>query len=400
MSDPDGTVRERYARQYGRQDYGFRLFDRVLSCLIGDASRKRPVMQHPRRVLLMNAGHLGDIILSTALIPVLRDAFADVEIDVLVGSYARHIVEGHPMIGRVHIIDHWRQSRGAGPAWRRAARYWRQLPELVRNLRACNYDLAVDLRSWFPNFVPLAWLAGIPIRVAYDRLGFGPMLTHRLRYLYGRRHEVEYHLDLLRALGIPAKSLALAFPSLRRPAPEAWAEVERLLGGSTRYRILHPASSTPSRDWTIAGWRTLASNLLRDGIVPLVTGAGERDRSMADDICAGAPGTVNAVGRLSWDGLVALVSNAEAVYSVETSVGHLASALRRPVISLYGGMADPRHWAPLNAKVVTHPLPCHPCLDKRGCATRTCITGVTVADVEAAAEAAVAACAEGSAPAA
>lgn len=383
----NADVVARYRVRYGRQDLIFRLFDRLL----GAVMRKHPagpgtmLSAPPRRILLANAGHLGDVIISTALLPVLHHALPEVEIGFLTGSYSRAIVENHPLIARTHFIDHWYQSRAVAPRRRRLATYLRALPATALELGATHYDAAIDLRAWFPNLVPLLWMAGVPVRVAYDRLGFGPMLTHRVPHVYGRRHELEYQLALLRVLGVPEASLALAWPTLAPPSCEAAREARLLLPDARRYRVLHPISSTPAKDWPTQKWASLAQRLLERGIVPVITGRGARDAAVANQICFAVPGSVNAVDKLSWAGLVALTQGAEAVYAVDTSIGHVASALRRPVISVYGGTADPLRWAPFGAAVVTNDLPCHPCLDRNGCAGRECLSGITLEDVEAAA---------------
>jgi ADP-heptose:LPS heptosyltransferase len=386
----DADVIGRYRARYGRQDQAFRLLDRVLGALVCPARQKvaTPVFS-PRRILLVNAGHLGDVIISTALLPVLHHAFPGVEIGYLTGTYSRTVVEGHPLIVRCHFIDHWYQSREATPLWRKFATYLIMIPSIVRELRASRYDVAIDVRSWFPNLIPLLWLVGIPVRVAYDRLGFGPLLTHRLTYDYERRHELDYQLALLRALNISEASLAVAWPTLQQPSERAIHEAQTLLGGTQRYRVLHPMASTPTRDWRLEHWHKLAQKLVKAGITPVITGRGRRERAIADSICAIEPASINAVDALSWAGLLALIERAEAVYAVETSIGHAASAFHRPVVSIYGGMADPVHWAPLGAVVTTKLTPCHPCLNKSGCATRECLMGIHVQDVWIAAETAL-----------
>jgi ADP-heptose:LPS heptosyltransferase len=384
-ADPrDAGVIARYHRRYGRQDKIFRLFDRVLATVI--PRRPATLPSPPRRILLVTAGHIGDVIIATGMLPVLHHAYPGVEIGFLTGSYSRFIVEGHPLVAQTHVIDHWYQSRAPVPRWRRFARYLKMAPPLVRELRRSGYDVAIDLRNWFPNLVPLVWLSAIPIRVGYDRLGFGPLLTHRVKYVYERCHERDTQKRLLRALGVPEASLSKAAPTLTPPSDTAVQEARSLLGNVSRFRVLHPVASVPSRDWRLEHWQSLAEELLRSGISPVITGSGHRDRVIADAIRAAVPGCIDAVNKLSWPGLMALIERAEAVYAVETSVGHAAAALGRPVISIYGGTADPVRFAPLGAAVATKLLPCHPCLNQLGCAGRECILGVTLQDVRDAAQ--------------
>lgn len=386
MTASDEDVVARYRARYSKQDLIFRLFDHVLAIILWPWRKKTISSSRPiRRILIINAGHIGDVIMSTAVLPVLHHAFPGVEIGFMTGPYSRSLVEGHPLIARTHILDHWYLSRQAAPLARRVIRYVQAVPGMIRELRSTDYDMAIDLRTWFPNFVPLAWLARIPVRAAYDRLGFGPVLTHRLRYGYERRHEVDYYLELLRAVGVPAASLALASPNLKPHADKAQNEASALLGEVTRFRVIHPCGSTPVKNWVLESWCALGNELTAAGITPVITGSGPKEQAVADAIAADVPGSINAVDKVSWAGLLALLGRAEAVYAVDTSVGHAASALGRPVISITGGTADPVHWAPFGAAVATHLLPCHPCIDKNGCAARSCLTELSVDAVRSAA---------------
>jgi ADP-heptose:LPS heptosyltransferase len=357
------------------------LLDRLLRLALRPGKVQIP--ERPRRILVVNAGHLGDAVISTALLPVLKDAFPEASLGFLTGTYSRGVVKGHPLLDRTHFLDHWYASRSEETPLLRATKYYlRSFPAMVRELREAKYDVALDLHAWFPNFVPLLWHAGIPVRFGFARLGCGPLLTHAQPQTYDRRHELDHQLDLLRLWGVPGKSLELARPNLAPVQEEAKRSVSALMGGIDRYRVLHPASSTPLRDWTVEGWATLARNLLARGVTPVITGAGPRDAVLAEAISRAAPGAVNTVNCLSWQELLALLEGADMVYSVETSVGHAAAALGRPVIAVYGGMGDPARWAPLGSRVVTKPQPCSPCFNKRGCAHRSCLLDIPVQYVE------------------
>ena len=379
----DQGILERYRRRYRRQDKAIAAFDAVLRLFV---PRHAPSAApgNPRRILLANAGHLGDAIMSTSLLPVLKHAFPEASIGFLTGGYSRSIIDGHPLIAQAHYVDHWVNSRAKkSKAAKLAAYHLRDAPALLRELRAANYDVAIDLHAWLPNYIPLLWRARIPTRVGFSRMGFAPLLTHAIEYGYDRRHEVDHFVDLLKPWQLPPATLALARPQI---APVQAADRMRVISSlcaAGRYRVLHPASSTPTKDWTLDGWASLARKVADEGLTPVITGAGARDASMAAQIVAVEPRAVDAVNKLPWHDLMALLSGAEVVYSVDTAIGHAAAALGRPVVVLYGGMADPQHWSPHGAAIVTHPVPCSPCFDKRGCAHRACLLESTLQDVEA-----------------
>ena len=56
-------------------------------------------MKPPRRILLLNGTHIGDIIISTSILPILRSAYTSAEIGFMVGSWSSMVLKNHPEIG-------------------------------------------------------------------------------------------------------------------------------------------------------------------------------------------------------------------------------------------------------------------------------------------------------------
>lgn len=379
-------IMARYRARYRWQD---RLFA-VLNALLGTFLHPRRCLspKQPRRILVANAGHLGDVIISTALFPVLKNAFPNATIDFLTGTYSRKVVERHPSLTRVFFCDHWRSERSGQSLLRRIAKYYLRIPSVCRELRARQYDIALDVHAWHPNYVLLFWLAKIPIRAGYGRVGYAPTLTHPVPFRYDRRHELEHQLDVVRALGVDPRHIALAQPNLAPIPAESRMTARALLrspANTGRYHVLHLAASIATRDWVPEAWADLAHDLAAEGIAPVITGLGERALAMAQVICTREPSAISTIGKLSWNELMAVLESAELVYSLETSAGHAARALGRPVVAIYGGMGDPRRWAPLGSTVATHAVSCSPCFNKHGCASRDCLTKLTADEVRLAA---------------
>ncbi len=138
----------------------------------------------------------------------------------------------------------------------------------------------------------------------------------------------------------------------------------------------------PAKVWPTArvidGCRTLAAS----GMVPVLLGA-PRDAALADTIVA-ATGVASLVGRDDPGLLPALLAELDALVAGDTGVSHLAAALGTPVIVLFGP-TDPTLSAPRGpATVLTHPVPCAPCLYRVCPIEHPCLDGLSAARVAAA----------------
>lgn len=392
MTPDSQEVVARFSRRYAKQSRAFSRLDRTIAPVVGTPQIARPSsLAVPSRLLICNYGHLGDMLILLSLLPALKVAFPNVELGILCGSWNKALVEREPLLTRVHYLDHWYQVRDSSSRAQKIARYARGSRRVLRELKEVGYDTAIDNRLWFPNAIPLLWRAGIPVRVGYDRLGFTPLLTDVVPFEYDDAlHERDYQAAPLACLPIDR--------SLLDEVPERWLQsdgngldiVMQHMGEAapSRYVVLHPGASTEVRNWTEDGWVGLAQKAIAADMVPVLTGLGPEQDALTARIASRVPGTVSLCSKISWRELVAVIAGAQTVYSVETSVGHLAGALGIPVVAIYGGMHNPRQWKPAGRRValVTHDLPCNPCFQPDGCEHMSCLRGITVDQVWSAGE--------------
>src|SRR5213593_3790908 len=116
-----------------------------------------PVPDAPRRILLVNLAHLGDVLMTTPAIAAVSERFPSAEIAMLVGPWGREAIARHP---RIHQVIEHRAS------WHDRARGSRYLEPaaflgLVGRLRRADFDIAVLFKSFFQENLAAA-LAGIP----------------------------------------------------------------------------------------------------------------------------------------------------------------------------------------------------------------------------------------------
>lgn len=329
-----------------------------------------------RRVLVIRLDLLGDLVFSLPAIEALNAAFPEATVDLLALPYAAPIAGGLPKLGTVHRLDVNRFRRPSG---------WRDLPRLVATLGALRqgrYDLAVGLSGLMGGVFAVA--SGARYRVGYEEEtypGCYNLPVPGRRYRRGPRHEVDYCLDLVRHLGLDApfrRPVLDPGPPGRSAAPTAGertkiGEATRPLNGSGSqpppYAVLVPgASNGTAKRWPPPHWAALGDRLVRErGLTVVVTGSAA-ERGLAGAVVGAMTEEArNLAGSTSIDELRSLLAGATVVISGDTGPLHLASALGRPVVGIYGptGPANTGPLAPA-AAAVRLGLSCSPCYDLRG----------------------------------
>jgi ADP-heptose:LPS heptosyltransferase len=368
----------RLAKQSGKAILYFPL--RVLLYL----QRRRVQLPPVKRILLLDGSHIGDIVIASSLLPVLRSAFPAAEIGMACGSWAREVLQGHSDVSFIHEIDHWSLNRAPIGYPHKLLRYWISRRKALSEIRARKYDLALALHPSRPDFLEIAWRAGIPIRAAFTRSLWEPLATVTASYedddaafiTQGACFEA-----LLRALGIEEKHIRLRHSSLPSSSATAMAEVSALLSGAapdrTDYIVVHMGSGSRAKELSSGFWRELSLKLAGQTI--LFTGAGEREKLKIREVAEAIPGAVDACNQLSWSGFVAAVRHAKALFGVDSAAAHVAAAVETPCFSVYSGIAGVGRWRPEGGKAVvwSNPVPCSPCFRKDGCAEMHCMKGIT-----------------------
>lgn len=215
---------------------------------------------------------------------------------------------------------------------------------LGRTLKRKGYSEAFVLpNSWKSALVP--FFAGIPRRTGY--VG-----------------EARYGLlnDLRKAPDVPmsehyarlAGDGPLSQPRLRVSAEEI-EQARRKFGIAARYAVLCPgAEYGPAKRWPYFG------ELSRKLQVPVVVLGSSKDLESS----AGISGT-NLAGKTDLDEAIALIAGADFVISNDSGLMHVAAALERPLVALFGS-SSPAHTPPVSpaARVLWLRIECSPCYQR------------------------------------
>ncbi len=317
-----------------------------------------------KRALVIQLRHHGDVLLTSPVFTVLRNHVPSLEIDALVYAETRGMLDLHPAIAQVHVVDRRWKERSA-PA--RLMQEWR----LHAALRARSYDLIVHL-SEHPRG---AWLA----RSLGARYAVAPAFARKARVWkesfshlfplppHARRHRVEINLDALRRIGIQPgedeRRLLLV------PGEEAERSVEALLAdkgfAAGSFIHFHPGSRWQFKCWPSERAVALVDALMQRGErIALTAAPDERELEMIADIRkrAGAR-MVDFSGKLTLKQLAALSARAKLFIGVDSAPMHIAAAMQTPTVALFGPSGE-LEWAPWKVPhriVASGEHPCRPC---------------------------------------
>lgn len=147
-----------------------------------------------RRILVIKPRAIGDVLLSTAVLPGLRREFENSSIDFLVEGFASPVLEGNPYINDIVSYDTRRDSSIS----------------IILRVRRRRYDLVIDLFA-NPRTAVITLLSSAKYRVGFPfkwrRLAYNVVVPPRS----GKAHNVEFNLDALRRIGIRVTSPTPAF---------------------------------------------------------------------------------------------------------------------------------------------------------------------------------------------
>ena len=301
------------------------------------------------RVLLIRPDHLGDVLMSSPSVEVLRKALPHAHLAMMVGPWSAEVARRDPLLDEVLVCPFpgfTRAPKGTalGP--------YLLLSQTARWLRRQRYDAALVLRfdHWWGAW--MAALAGIPIRVGCAVGECAPFLTHSVEPL-GRVHWVEQSLRVagrfLEACGIVAAGHSLR-PALRF-APKEEDEREASLLWSTLdlhpHRpvvAFHPGTGSALKLWPEERWIALGWSLAGKGVQVVVTGS-QAEASRAERVVGAIPNGRSLAGRTTVGTLAALLRRCDLVVGVDNGPLHFAVALGVRTVHLFGP-TDPAVYGP------------------------------------------------------
>jgi lipopolysaccharide heptosyltransferase II len=328
------------------------------------------------RVVIVLTGALGDVLRALPLAGRIRRGRPDATVGWVVEPLSAPLLEGHPWIDRVHRFERRRGLAG--------------LLGVAAEVRRARYDVALDLgRSAKSGLLTAA--SGAPRRIGFARAdareGGWLASTERLPAQGVERSKLEQFLAFGERLGVADGRVDFGL------AVDAAAGA-RLVGDVAAPLVAAcVGSSCPSRRWWPERTAAVLDRLhARHGTAGVVLGAAADVAFGAAVVRAAASPVRDLTGRTSLPELAAVLARCRVAFGPDSGALHLAAALGRPVVSLWGATSALRS-APYGSErwVVEGRAACRPCFLTRCPIGRVCMREIGVDAVAAGAEEALAA---------
>lgn len=275
------------------------------------------------RVLLLKTSSLGDVIHTLPALTDAADQVPDIRFDWVIEEAFADIPRWHPAVENVIPMALRRWRRGWVSAWRSG-----EIPRFLKHLRKDPYDLVLDAQGLLLKSAMFGIFAK-GTRAGYDRDSIRDpwaTVTYHRRYAVSRRlHAIERNRRLFGlALGYQIDLERLDYGISLPRSPRT---------GSLYLVFLH-ATTWESKHWPESYWGQLARMAVTAGYRVIWPWGTSEERQRAERMIAQSGGEL--APKLDLNGVVELLSGAAGVIGVDSGLAHMAAALNRPAITIYG----------------------------------------------------------------
>ncbi|WP_110707419.1 glycosyltransferase family 9 protein [Salinicola sp. CR57] len=285
---------------------------------------KQSLPERPRHIGILRLSALGDVCNLVPTVRALQRQWPEARITWIVGKTEHALLDG---LDGVDLVAY---DKSTGFQGMRAI--WRQLEDV-------RFDVLLHMQQALRASV-LSLGLKCDVRVGYDKArakDWQHWFTHRQLAPHPRAHVLESFMDFARLLGVEDTRLDWSLP-----VPDAAYQEAHQLTGDRPYLVISPCANPRLRNfrnWSAEGYAAVIEHVWqRYGLRTVMSGGGSpQERDMGEQIRRLVPEIeiIDAIGRTSLKGLLALLDRARVVIAPDSGPVHMANALGTPTLGLY-----------------------------------------------------------------
>jgi len=308
------------------------------------------------KILIIRLSSIGDILLATPLLRVLRKKFPVAEIDFIIKQQYSDLLKTNPYINNLITFD--------------ASDGWKELKSIKKQLKERKYNLIVDIHKNFRSFYLKTSLPGK--KISYKKYVFKRLMLAKLGWnLYREVIPVsQRYIDCLSLFGIENDLMGPEF-FLENTAQKN-IDILLINNGLSKDQptiCLAPGAGLATKRWPVENFINIAQKFLNELNAQIILLGDKQDQSLTQKIADQLSGRVlDLAGKLNIMETACAMNHADLVITNDTGLMHLASALNKKIIAIFGPTTRELGFFPLNpfARVIeNNNLKCRPCTKKK-----------------------------------
>jgi ADP-heptose:LPS heptosyltransferase len=287
---------------------------------------------NPQKILVINFGQLGDVVLSFPALKAIREKFPQSWITVLTGKACAQIVELSGFADSVTVVD--RVALRDGNKIISIGKIFR----LVQKVRRERFDFVIDLHS-LPETNILGFLSGASDRLFAQRenrsIDWLSNFTPKPPIEDKSKHTTDKYLDVLLPLGIKDAPRTIQLT----PHKEDLEAVEKIFKKKkvrTDVPIvgLFPGAGHSGRRWALENFSEVANLFANSDGLQVVAICGPEEKELLEQARKMFPSSVCFLDKLTLTQLAAATTRLSILISNDTGPMHIAAATGTPIVVL------------------------------------------------------------------
>ena len=300
----------------------------------------------------MRLRSIGDMVLTTPALAALHAWRPDIRVSVIAEPGCAAVLEGNPAVSQILIA--------------------RDFLATVRDMRRRPFAIAFNQHGG-PKSAFLSAASGAPSRVCWEKRQFSFLYNVHVPEPAsvdgrGMMHTVEHRMSQFYWTGLPAGPIppAAVYPNPRVVAAMKQKLAQHGIEEKQPYAVLRPGAAYFTKRWAVGHFAEIARWLREEyGIAPVVN-LGPGDEVISRMVQERFARVAVIIDQLQLRELIALLAGARLVVANDTGPTHIAAALGRPCVVIFGSSNSVwwRPWATQH-RVVQNDFPCNPCRGDR-----------------------------------
>ena len=298
--------------------------------IFGDKRTKENVF--PKKILLFNFGHLGDMLMMGYMINALKQNFPEIEIHLVAGSWCKDLIEKNELFDKVLYLNHHKTNRSSASKFTKFRLYLTDIFAFIAIQKHQFYTHSFDFRYSGHNANILLPFLNIDKKIGFGTVGYGGFLDQEYFIPQQNLHTIDIQAQGLNSLGISINS-KLIQPKIFLPI-----DVSNLLNIDIPFFMIFPEAGADIKMVNHEFWVRIINILVEKKVDSkiVICGLTEYSKELIIELSKKSyhENIVDAIGKLSILQINSLLQKSLGAITLDSFPAHLASA-QTPTLCLF-----------------------------------------------------------------